>query len=159
MSPVRAQGINMALRDVIVVANHLVPLLRIGANCEDIDLALSRIQAEREPEIIRAQQLQAQEARSGQKLRNNVFVRLLMMQIAPFLGKTIQQFWVKGQYQLRAGVITLNDYFPDFPVINLTISGIFLNTYFPQNSRHLVDFRLSQKPTVRLKGLPSTWDL
>ena len=104
MSPVRAQGINMALRDVIVAANYLVPLLKTEANCEDIDLALSRIQAEREPEIIRAQQLQAQEAWKGEQLRNNGFVRLLMMQLAPFLGKRIRQFWVKGQYELRQGV-------------------------------------------------------
>ena len=104
MSPVRAQGINMALRDVIVAANHLVPLLKADANYQDIDLALSRIQAEREPEIIRAQQLQAQEAWKGEQLRNNGFVRLLLMQLAPFLGKKIRQFWVKGQYQLRQGV-------------------------------------------------------
>ncbi|MEG4218750.1 FAD-dependent monooxygenase [Microcoleus sp. Pol14C6] len=104
MSPVRAQGINMALRDVIVGANHLVPLLKAGANCEDIDLALSRIQAEREPEIIRAQQLQAQEAWKGEQLRKNGLLRLLMMQAAPFLGEKIKQFWVKGQYELRQGV-------------------------------------------------------
>ncbi len=104
MSPVRAQGINMALRDVIVAANHLVPLLKAGANSEDIDLALSRIQAEREPEIIRAQQLQAQEAWKGEQLRKNGLLRLLMMQIAPFLGEKIKQFWVKGQYELRQGV-------------------------------------------------------
>jgi 2-polyprenyl-6-methoxyphenol hydroxylase-like FAD-dependent oxidoreductase len=104
MSPLRAQGINMALRDVIVAANHLVPLLKAGANYEDIDLALSRIQAEREPEIIRAQQLQAQEAGKGEQLRKNGLLRLLMMQAAPFLGEKIKQFWVKGQYELRQGV-------------------------------------------------------
>ena len=104
MSPLRAQGINMALRDVIVAANHLVPLLKAGANSEDIDLALSRIQAEREPEIIRAQQLQAQEALKGEQLRKNGLLRLLMMQAAPFLGEKIKQFWVKGQYELRQGV-------------------------------------------------------
>jgi 2-polyprenyl-6-methoxyphenol hydroxylase-like FAD-dependent oxidoreductase len=104
MSPLRAQGINMALRDVIVAANHLVPLLKAGASYEDIDLALSRIQAEREPEIIRAQQLQAQEAGKGEQLRKNGLLRLLMMQAAPFLGERIKQFWVKGQYELRQGV-------------------------------------------------------
>ena len=104
MSPVRAQGINMAFRDVIVAANHLVPLLKAGANYQDIDLALSRIQAEREPEIIRAQQLQAQEAWKGEQLRKNGLLRLLMMQAAPFLGEKIKQFWVKGQYELRQGV-------------------------------------------------------
>lgn len=104
MSPVRAQGINMAFRDVIVAANHLVPLLKSEANCADIDLALSRIQAEREPEIVRAQRLQAQEAWKGEQLRKNGLLRLLMGQIAPFLGGRIQQFWVKGQYELRQGV-------------------------------------------------------
>ncbi len=104
MSPVRAQGINMALRDVIVAANYLVPLLKTEANYENIDLALSRIQAEREPEIVRAQQLQAQEAWKGEQLRNNGLLRLLMMQVAPFLGDRIKQFWVKGQYELRQGV-------------------------------------------------------
>ena len=104
MSPLRAQGINMAFRDVIVAANHLVPLLKAGASYEDIDLALSRIQAEREPEIIRAQQLQAQEAGKGEQLRKNGLLRLLMMQAAPFLGEKIKQFWVKGQYELRQGV-------------------------------------------------------
>lgn len=104
MSPVRAQGINMAFRDVIVAANHLVPLLKTEGNYEEIDLALSQIQAEREPEIIRAQQLQAQEAWKGEQLRKNGLLRLLMMQVSPFLGKKIQQFWVKGQYELRQGV-------------------------------------------------------
>ncbi|MEG3898800.1 MULTISPECIES: FAD-dependent monooxygenase [unclassified Microcoleus] len=104
MSPVRAQGINMAFRDVIVAANHLVPLLKAGANYEDIDSALSRIQAEREPEIIRAQQLQAQEAWKGEQLRKNGLLRLLMMQTDPFLGEKIKQFWVKKQYELRQGV-------------------------------------------------------
>ena len=78
--------------------------MKAGANCEDIDLALSRIQAEREPEIIRAQQLQAQEAWKGEQLRKNGLLRLLMMQAAPFLGEKIKQFWAKGQYELRQGV-------------------------------------------------------
>jgi len=73
----------MAFRDVIVATNHLVPLLKAGGNCEDIDLALSRIQAEREPEIIRAQQLQAQEAWKGEQLRKNGLLRKLL------------RFWVK----------------------------------------------------------------
>lgn len=104
MSPVRAQGINMAFRDAIVAANHLVPLLKSEANFGDIDLALSRIQAEREPEIVRAGRLQAQEAWKGEQLRKNGLLRLLMGQVSPFLGDRIKQFWVKGQYELRQGV-------------------------------------------------------
>jgi 2-polyprenyl-6-methoxyphenol hydroxylase-like FAD-dependent oxidoreductase len=55
MSPVRAQGINMALRDTIVAANYLVPLLRQELESETIDRVLPQIQAEREPEIIKVQ--------------------------------------------------------------------------------------------------------
>jgi 2-polyprenyl-6-methoxyphenol hydroxylase-like FAD-dependent oxidoreductase len=54
MSPIRAQGINMALRDAVVAANHLVPTLRAGG---DVSGALAAIQREREPEIAKAQTL------------------------------------------------------------------------------------------------------
>ena len=61
MSPIRAQGINMALRDVIVATKYLVFLLYERATDAAIDAAidavLPQIQAEREPEIIRAQPL------------------------------------------------------------------------------------------------------
>jgi 2-polyprenyl-6-methoxyphenol hydroxylase-like FAD-dependent oxidoreductase len=75
MSPIRAQGINMALRDVIVAANHLVPLLREGATDTAIDAVLPQIQAEREPEIIRVQQLQSQEAAQAELLRKSALLR------------------------------------------------------------------------------------
>ena len=52
MSPIRAQGINMALRDAIVAANHLVPALRNGSQ---ISPALNAIQKEREREVIKVQ--------------------------------------------------------------------------------------------------------
>ncbi|MBE9053993.1 FAD-dependent monooxygenase [Nostocales cyanobacterium LEGE 11386] len=103
MSPVRAQGINVALRDVIVAANHLVPLLQAKAGYQEIDLALSRIQAEREPEIIRAQQLQLEEARQRQQL-NNPLLRSLLVQLAPLLRKIIKHSWLKRQYKMREGI-------------------------------------------------------
>lgn len=104
MSPVRAQGINVALRDVIVAANHLVPLFHAGAAHEEIDTALGRIQAEREPEIIRIQQLQTEEAAQGELLRKNALMRWLLIQLAPLLRKIIQQSWLKRQYKLRQGI-------------------------------------------------------
>ncbi|HZR80030.1 MAG TPA: FAD-dependent oxidoreductase [Candidatus Binatia bacterium] len=59
MSPVGAQGINLALRDAIVVANELVPVLaRDGAAPAEIDAAAARVQAVREPEVVAIQQLQ-----------------------------------------------------------------------------------------------------
>lgn len=59
MSPVGAQGINIALRDAIVATNHLVPVLRAGADPAAIDAAARAVQAERSPEVIEIQRIQA----------------------------------------------------------------------------------------------------
>jgi 2-polyprenyl-6-methoxyphenol hydroxylase-like FAD-dependent oxidoreductase len=104
MSPIRAQGINMALRDVIAAANHLVPLLREGATDAAIDAVLPQIQAEREPEIIRAQQLQSQEAAQAELLRKNALLRWGASQLAPLLGNFVRHSWLVRQRQLRQGV-------------------------------------------------------
>jgi 2-polyprenyl-6-methoxyphenol hydroxylase-like FAD-dependent oxidoreductase len=104
MSPIRAQGINMALRDVIVAANHLVPLLREGATDVAIDAVLPQIQAFREPEIIRAQQLQSQEAAQAELLRKSALLRWGASQLAPLLGKLVRHSWLARQRQLRQGV-------------------------------------------------------
>jgi 2-polyprenyl-6-methoxyphenol hydroxylase-like FAD-dependent oxidoreductase len=104
MSPIRAQGINMALRDVIVAANHLVPLLRKGAGHAAIAAALPQIQAEREPEIVRAQQLQREEAAQAERLGKSALLRWAASQLAPLLGKLVRQSWLNRQRQLRQGV-------------------------------------------------------
>jgi len=59
MSPVGGQGINIALRDAVVAANHLVPVLRDGGGLEALDEASKRIEAERMPEVKRIQTMQA----------------------------------------------------------------------------------------------------
>jgi 2-polyprenyl-6-methoxyphenol hydroxylase-like FAD-dependent oxidoreductase len=59
MSPVGGQGINIALRDAVVAANHLVPVLREGGTPEAIDAAARRIEVERAPEVRRIQTMQA----------------------------------------------------------------------------------------------------
>jgi 2-polyprenyl-6-methoxyphenol hydroxylase-like FAD-dependent oxidoreductase len=58
MSPVGGQGINIALRDVIVATNHLVPVLQDGATPERIDLAACAFEAARRPEVAEVQRLQ-----------------------------------------------------------------------------------------------------
>ena len=62
MSPVGGQGVNIALRDAIVAANHLVPVLRGTAtpDPEAIDRALAAIEVERLPEVEPIQDFQAQ---------------------------------------------------------------------------------------------------
>lgn len=105
MSPVRAQGINMAFRDAIAAANHLVPLLKTEAEATQIDIALTQIQAEREPEIRRAQALQAAELAQGELLHNYPILRWGASQFAPIVGLGVKQSWLRRQRQLRLGVV------------------------------------------------------
>ena len=60
MSPVGGQGLNLALRDAVVAANHLAPVLADPtATPEAIDEAAGRIEPERGPEIDTVQRLAA----------------------------------------------------------------------------------------------------
>ena len=105
MSPIRAQGINMAFRDVIVAVNHLVPLLtQSSADLSKIDAALPQIQLEREPEIIRIQKLQAQEIAQAELLHNYAFLRWGAKTFAPIIRPGIRASWLRRQKQLRQGV-------------------------------------------------------
>ncbi|MGF1590073.1 MAG: FAD-dependent monooxygenase [Pleurocapsa sp.] len=105
MSPLRAQGINMAFRDAIVAANHLVPLLsETELNLSQIDAALLIIQQEREPEIIRIQQLQAQEMGQAELLHNSAFVRWGAKTFTSIIRPAIRASWLRRQKQLRQGV-------------------------------------------------------
>jgi len=58
MSPVGAQGINLALRDAVVAANHLGRALIMRSDEATLDFAARNIQAERWPEIVKIQDLQ-----------------------------------------------------------------------------------------------------
>jgi 2-polyprenyl-6-methoxyphenol hydroxylase-like FAD-dependent oxidoreductase len=51
MSPVGAQGINLALRDAVVALNQLVPALLADAGDAELDAAAARVEPERGPEI------------------------------------------------------------------------------------------------------------
>jgi 2-polyprenyl-6-methoxyphenol hydroxylase-like FAD-dependent oxidoreductase len=59
MSPVGAQGINIAIRDAVVAANLLTPVLSQGGDADAIDAAARAVEAERLPEVRRVQRLQA----------------------------------------------------------------------------------------------------
>lgn len=105
MSPVRAQGINLALRDAIVTANHLVPLLRSGGGAGALDAAARAVQAEREPEVARAQTLQLREARGQGDARSASWRFTLAKCLAPLLGRYrwAQRAWLRRQHDLRFG--------------------------------------------------------
>jgi 2-polyprenyl-6-methoxyphenol hydroxylase-like FAD-dependent oxidoreductase len=102
MSPIRAQGINMALRDAIVAANHLVPLLQ-HSNLAAVDAVLPRIQAEREPDIIQTQKLQQAEVAQGELMRNIPLLRHAVSRLAPLIRSRIRQSWLDRQLKLRRG--------------------------------------------------------
>jgi 2-polyprenyl-6-methoxyphenol hydroxylase-like FAD-dependent oxidoreductase len=59
MSPVGAQGINLAIRDALEAANELVPALAAGAEPAALDAACRRVEALRAPEVREIQRLQA----------------------------------------------------------------------------------------------------
>lgn len=105
MSPVRAQGINLALRDAIVAANHLAPALRLGSR-EAVDAAARAVQAEREPEIVRAQTLQRREAAGQGDARSASWRFALAKRLVPILGRYhwVQRLWLARQRDLRFGV-------------------------------------------------------
>ena len=104
MSPIRAQGINVALRDVIVAVNHLVPVLTKEAENKQIDKVFSQIQKEREPEIIRIQQLQKAEARQHEILPKNLFLRKIVFRLARLGNKVVRLSWIQRQKKMRQGV-------------------------------------------------------
>ena len=103
MSPIRAQGINLALRDAIVAANHLVPALEAG---RDLAPACAAIQAEREPEIVAVQRLQLREARGQRWARERPWLMAPLMKLAPLLARAglLQRAWLRQQAPLRYGV-------------------------------------------------------
>lgn len=109
MSPVRAQGINLALRDVIIATNHLVPVLQRSEDSDSaaIDRALVHIQAKREPEIIQAQKLQAHEASRGEILRRFDLLRQGLSAFSPIVGPLVKRVWTQQQQPLRQGITTV----------------------------------------------------
>jgi 2-polyprenyl-6-methoxyphenol hydroxylase-like FAD-dependent oxidoreductase len=65
MSPIGAQGINVALRDAVVAANHFGPLLAGDADARALDAAAAAFEAERRTEV---DKLQAQQTDAPKRL-------------------------------------------------------------------------------------------
>lgn len=103
MSPVRAQGINMALRDAVVAANHLIPAARASS---DPAPALASLQQEREREIVRVQRLQLREVRGQRWARERPWLMRPLLALVPRLAPSglLQRLWLRQQRELRFGV-------------------------------------------------------
>ena len=109
MGPVRAQGINMALRDACVASARLLPLLCGEATDggQAFDDTLAAIEAERRPEIEAIQALQALEAARGEQLRSQAWLRRGLALAAPLIGPAISAHWSHQQQPLRHGLTVL----------------------------------------------------
>ena len=103
MSPVRAQGINLALRDAIVATNHLVPALSGPPGA--VEKALGQIQRERLPEVVRSQTLQRREANTLKLVRSSPWKLAMAQRVLPLVGRfsLVQQGWLARQHDLRYG--------------------------------------------------------
>lgn len=127
MSPLRAQGLNMALRDALVAAEALLAVLRTeGAGgggsgpptpgptavespgrrerLRKLDQALVAVAERRLPEIRVVQALQRQELGRGELLRRRSWLRRLLAATAPVSGPLLSRRWQAGQPTLRAGL-------------------------------------------------------
>ena len=115
MSPLRAQGLNMALRDALVAAERLLPVLGgEGGAAEEIparreflqqlDQALVAIAEARLTEIRAMQALQRQELGRGELLRRHPWLRRLLAATATVSGPLLSRRWQAGQPTLRTGL-------------------------------------------------------
>ena len=103
LSPVRAQGLNMALRDAVVAADVLVPALLKGDRNE-LDALLPEVARRRQPELRRIQSLQAAESNSGELLRSQTWLRQGLAAQPDWFRPLVTRIWLGRQRQLRQGL-------------------------------------------------------
>ena len=76
----------MALRDALVAANHLCPVLTHGNAASIIDAAARQVAAERMPEIVAIQEHQRKQSQTF--LRSDRLSSRLAMRLLPLLAKS-----------------------------------------------------------------------
>ena len=99
MSPVRAQGINLALRDSLVAAHWLG-----RAKTDQLDAAAAAVERQRLPEIRRMQALQSAEARQGHLIGHSPLLRATLSSAAAIAGPLAKQVWMARQGPMREGL-------------------------------------------------------
>ena len=110
MSPVRAQGINLALRDSLVAADELLrvdPTNETAVRWPALDQACRRVERARRPEVRRLQALQGAELRQGHWIGHQAALRHGLSLAAPVLGPVARQVWIARQRPLREGTAWL----------------------------------------------------
>lgn len=105
MSPVGGQGVNIALRDALVAANHLCPVLTAGGDPVAIDAAARQVRDERWPEIVAVQEMQQNQAHM--LLNSDRWIARMVQRLVPFLVRTgLLQRLRRKEYKLMSeGVV------------------------------------------------------
>lgn len=105
MSPVGGQGVNIALRDALVAANHLVPVLTASGDPSTIDAAARRVRDERWPEIVAVQQMQNNQGRALN--HPDHWGSQLMFRLLPLLFRSGLLLWLqrKERRLMSVGVV------------------------------------------------------
>ena len=106
MSPLRAQGTAMGLRDALTAAALLGPALQAAPTERPAALAaaLSELQRRRQGEISLIQRLQQREWQRAERLLHNRSLRRLLATLAPAISPLLAASWWRSQTQLRQGV-------------------------------------------------------
>jgi 2-polyprenyl-6-methoxyphenol hydroxylase-like FAD-dependent oxidoreductase len=101
MPPYGGQGLNVAIRDAVVAANHLCPLLLDGAPHEQLDAAAMRVQTEREPEVLLAQaeQMRHMEILFGQ----NWMGKVMHSPLGPLFANPLRSSLQKARTRMANG--------------------------------------------------------
>ena len=109
MSPIGAQGINVALRDAVVAANHLGPELLAGRPGEELDAAAAAFERERRTEVdkVQAQQTEAPK-------------RFAAMQKIAGLVRLIPSRWIGGFARWVLGLRSTRNFIEGVSALELT---------------------------------------
>jgi 2-polyprenyl-6-methoxyphenol hydroxylase-like FAD-dependent oxidoreductase len=84
MNAVGGQGLNIALRDAVVCANHLVPLMDSNPSNSSLDKAFETIEKERIEEVTKVQEIQS---RPPKFIAQNVLMVEIIVPILKLLFK------------------------------------------------------------------------
>ncbi len=104
MSPVGAQGLNVAIRDAVVAANHLVPALSGEVDPAAVDSATQAIEVERLPEVRDTQRFQALPPKV--LFRKAWWARLLLRTATTFAGTSFARSRSGGAFARFASGLT-----------------------------------------------------
>ena len=108
MSPVRAQGLNMALRDALATSQVLRTVLAVQGSWDSaaqaLDQALTAMVQRRMAEVRRIQALQQRELERGARLRQGPGLRQLLRASPTWIQPLLGCVWARSQRVLRQGL-------------------------------------------------------